>query len=143
MRPMFAPLLSLYSGDQKLTELKSLPKALAMREYPSIFYGRGVGIHATSPIKGFVLKEVLIPYFKINAENLRTGYLVISGKDGYHAVFSVSEVFNRNDQAEFMIYTLDKDEDGGRFKIFCPADFLSDRAIKSAEALYFETIIGK
>jgi hypothetical protein len=57
--------------------------------------------------------------------------LCLVGQDGYRCTLSYSELFNRNDQQEFLLITTAKNEDGGMFRTFPAADFFSDRAIKS------------
>jgi hypothetical protein len=140
MHPMFAPSISVNKAEQKLAEIGKLPKNLVDYIYPNIFYGRGMGIHKTTPFQGKLLKDVLKPNIDLSPEQFKTGFLAIGGKDGYHALFSVSEVFNRNDQTEVMIYTDGNKEDGGKFKVFVAADFFSDRAVKSVETIYFESV---
>jgi hypothetical protein len=49
---------------------------------------------------------------------------------------SFSELFNRNDQQEFLLIRTKPDEDGGLFRIFSAADFFSDRAIKSVSEIH-------
>jgi len=137
---MFSESFSVVGSDKKITEIKSLSPDLQKLTYPAVFYGRGKGIHGTTPFKGILLKELLEKYTGMDAENLKTGLFVIAGKDGYHAAFSFSEVMNRNDQAEFLVIPLEKDTDGGAFQVYPAADFFSDRAIKSVESIRFEKL---
>jgi hypothetical protein len=101
--------------------------------FNTIFYGRGKGIHSTSPFSGILLKDVLLDYYVSNRKNLREGIICISGEDGYRSAISFSELCNRNDQQEFLLVTTEPGEDGGLFRIFAAADFFSDRAIKSVK----------
>ncbi len=140
MKNMYAPAVKLVKGDQVVSDLEQLPDSLVTQTYPAIFYGHGMGFHSSKPFQGKLLKAVLKPYLPLSDEMLRQGYLVLNGKDGYHSVFSFSELFNRNDQAEMLIFPVDKDDKGGRFKVFPSADFFSDRAIKSLETIFIETL---
>lgn len=140
MKPLYTPAFSLQKGDSRLNETDNLPGNLVKYNFPAIFYGRGTGIHSITPFTGVLLKEILAQHFSININDLRKGLFIITGKDGYHAAFTFSEIMNRNDQAEFLVIPTEKDEDGGAFKIFPAADFFSDRAIKSVESIKYDMI---
>lgn len=60
----------------------------------------------------------------------------LRGLDGYRCVLSYSELFNRNDQEEFLLIRTKPDEDGGLFRVFAACDFFSDRAVKSLAGIY-------
>jgi hypothetical protein len=135
MKPLYSPTFAVLKGKIKLTEMEVLPDNLVKYDFPAIFYGRGTGIHSVTPFNGVLLKQILSQYFNVNVNDLCKGLFIIAGKDGYHAVFTYSEILNRNDQAEFLVIPTEKDEDGGAFKIFPAADFFSDRAIKSVEKI--------
>ncbi|NVO20199.1 MAG: hypothetical protein HXX13_10890 [Bacteroidetes bacterium] len=137
MKPMYAESFTVSDKSGKLKEFNSLSSQLTSYTYPDVFYGRGTGIHGTTPFTGVLLKDVLKDLVKVDAEYLEKGLIVIAAKDGYHAAYSFSEVMNRNDQAEFLVVPTEKNEDGGAFKIFPSADFFSDRAIKSVESILF------
>jgi hypothetical protein len=66
--------------------------------------------------------------------------ICIAGKDGYRSAISYSELFNRNDQQEFMLVKTGVQEDGGLFRIFAAADFFSDRAVKSVNEIHLDII---
>ena len=66
-----------------------------------------------------------------------TGLFFISVKDGYGMTVSFSELFNRNDQQEFLLIKTGPNEDGGLFRLFPGCDFFSDRAIKSLSEVHF------
>jgi hypothetical protein len=67
---------------------------------------------------------------------LKTGIICLAGKDGYRCAVSYSELFNRNDQQEFLLIRSEPTEDGGLYRIFAACDFFSDRAIKSVSEIY-------
>jgi len=140
MSPMYANELKIYNQNKQLISIKELPKNIQQITYHTIFYGRGRGIHSTTPFTGIPLKSFLQNFCKTSKENIKTGYFVCAGKDGYRAVLTYSELFNRNDQQEFLLFQTKKDEDGGLFSMFPAADFFSDRAIKSFSEIYFENI---
>lgn len=140
MSPIYAPEFLVFNGDKKAIFIKELPSGLCENTYPTIFYGRGKGIHSVTPFTGVKIKDVFGRYFPVNRENLRKGIFTIVGKDGYRAAFTFSEMMNRNDQAEFMLIDKGKDADGGRFSIFPAVDFFSDRAIKSISEIHFNLL---
>lgn len=135
MSPMYSGSFTISDESKQLANISSLPENLTKYTYPSVFYGRGRGIHGTTPFTGIMLKDLLSRYITVNETYLKTGFLVIAGKDGYHAVYSLSEIMNRNDQAEFLVTASEKDADGGAFMVYPAVDFFSDRAIKSVESI--------
>jgi hypothetical protein len=137
MKPMYAESFSISNQGRKVQEISKISDQLTSYTYPSVFYGRGTGIHGTTPFEGVLLKQVLKDLVQVSPENLQKGLLIIAAKDGYHAAFTLSEVMNRNDQAEFLVVPTSLNEDGGAFKIYPAADFFSDRAIKSVESIQF------
>jgi len=135
MSPMFSKSFIISDELKELAEVSSLPENLDKHTYPAVFYGRGRGIHGTTPFTGIMLKSLLSKYVTLNENNLKTGLFIIAGKDGYHATFSFSEVMNRNDQAEFLVIPAENEPDGGAFMVYPAVDFFSDRAIKSVESI--------
>ena len=106
------------------------------RTFPSAFYGRGKGFHGFQRFSGVPLAEALRSYVALDSETLRRGYLVAASIDGYRIAMSCRELFNRNDQAEFLLLDRGEGSDGGRFAIFPAADFFSDRALKAVSAIH-------
>jgi len=70
----------------------------------------------------------------LNEELAAKGYAVLVGDDGYRAVYSLSELFNRNDFQEVLLYD-QGNKDGGRFAVFASMDFFSDRAVKALKEI--------
>jgi hypothetical protein len=135
MSPMYSKEIKLFEGDKQLG-LISPVKEKEDITFNTIFYGRGRGIHSTSPFNGMLLSKVLGEYYSISRENLKVGMVCIAGHDGYRSAVSFSELFNRNDQQEFLLVRTEPDEDGGLFRVFAASDFFSDRAIKSVSEIY-------
>lgn len=131
LSPMYSGTINIFNGVDKAGEIVTAPSAEKNVTYNTTFYGRGRGIHSTSPFTGVMLKGLLLKYYPFTKENLKTGMMCFAGQDGYRCAVSYSELFNRNDQQEFLLITTPKDEDGGIFRMFPAADFFSDRAIKS------------
>ena len=140
MSPMFSESFTIFNGNSRIETMSKLPDPMNTYRFPAVFYGRGRGIHGTAPFDGVMLKQLLEKHFAVSREYIRKGFFVINGKDGYHGVFTYSEILNRNDQAEFLLVPLPANQDGGAFRIFAAADFFSDRAINSVESIKFELL---
>jgi len=138
LSPMFSESFKLTAEGGKEVVVKEIPKNLNMTTYHTIFYGRGKGIHSTTPFNGYELKQVLEPYYKLSKENIQGGLFVFAGLDGYRVVMTYAELFNRNDQAEFLLISDPNNKDGGCFKVFPACDFFSDRAVKALSEVRFE-----
>ena len=136
MSPMFSSTIDIFSSSKKIGQIETLPSNLNNVTFNAVFYGRGKGIHSTTPFKGVLLNDLLIKYYPFTKQNLQSGLLCIAGKDGYRSVISYSELFDRNDQQEFMLVRTKGNEDGGLYRVFAAADFFSDRAIKSVSEIH-------
>jgi hypothetical protein len=137
MSPMFSEGFSILTGNKEPVKVTEFESGLNLTTYNTIFYGRGRGIHSTTPFKGVLLKSMIEKYFPSTKESLRTGLFCFAGKDGYRMTVSFSELFNRNDQQEFLLVKTAPEEDGGLFRVFPGCDFFSDRAIKSLSEVHF------
>jgi len=137
---LYSERVTVHHTSGRETEITSLKEYAPSRKYPAIFYGRGRGFHGIRHFRGKLMKSVLENGADISRENLRTGYLVISAADGYHITMTFSELFNRNDQCDFLLIDGGEDSDGGRFLIYPAADFFSDRAVKAITDIYFRNI---
>lgn len=138
LSPMYSESFKLISEDGKEVVVKEISSSLKPVTYNAIFYGRGRGIHSTSPFTGYPLKELLMPYYKESKENLQRGLFVMAGLDGYRVAITYSELFNRNDQSDFLLTENTKDNEGGRFRVYPACDFFSDRAVKALTEVRFE-----
>ena len=119
--------------DAKSTQFEQLAKQIPHNKYLNVLYGHGMGYKGFGSYSGWWLSEVMAPYYKVSAKDLRTGMLSVEGLDGYRAAVSFSEVMNRNDQAEMILmYDGDKSGERGRegFSTYAGCDMLVDRAIK-------------
>jgi len=135
MSPMFSTDFKLFRDGKQLAVLSPKEEKENITFF-TIFYGRGRGIHSTSPFTGLLLKDLIGKYYTVNRSNLQSGILCLTGKDGYRCAVSYSELFNRNDQQEFLLHRSEPDEDGGLFRVFPACDFFSDRAIKSLSEIH-------
>jgi len=136
MSPMYSSGIDIYRSSQKIRHIEKLPEKLTNVTFNTIFYGRGKGIHSTTPFSGVMLKDLLLKDYPVNSYNIKSGIICIVGRDGYRTVVTYSEMFNRNDQQEFMLIKTETGEDGGLFRVFAASDFFSDRAIKSGSEIH-------
>ena len=138
LSPMYSDKIDLYSKGSHVGSLSDFPSGMEPVIYNTIFYGRGRGIHSTQPFTGVLLRDVLAASYPRSRENLMTTMMCIAAEDGYRCTVSYSELFNRNDQQEFLLVRTAGAEDGGLFRIFSAADFFSDRAIKSVKEIHLD-----
>jgi hypothetical protein len=130
MRPMYSDKFTLTVPGAPEILMKDIDFSNTVT-YNTVFYGRGMGIHSTSPFSGIFLKDVLAKHIPAGKDVLREGIMCVAARDGYRIAVSYSELFNRNDQQEFMMVKTEKDSDGGLYRVFPASDFFSDRAVKS------------
>jgi hypothetical protein len=136
LSPMFSKQVKLFSHGNQNGSIADYPPDPEMATYNTIFYGRGRGIHSTEPFTGLMLKDILARTYPVSRENLQKGIICIAAEDGYRCALTYSELFNRNDQQEFLLVKTVRGEDGGLFRIFPACDFFSDRAIKSVSEIH-------
>lgn len=131
-------------GELKIAGLAGVKGPLAIPlgarslTYETVFYGRGRGIHSTTPFTGPLLKDVLRPHYPLTKEVLRRGVLTFASRDGYRVAATYAEIFNRNDQQELLLIEDPTLPDGWRFRIFPAGDFFSDRSIKDVSEILIE-----
>ncbi len=137
MSPMYSPEMLIFRQNEPAARVSRVPEAVRNVTFNTIFYGRGKGIHSTSPFTGAPLKDVITGYIPITRKNIMTGLICVTGLDGYRCAISYSELLNRNDQQEFLLVRSGPGEDGGLFRMFAACDFFSDRAVKSISEIHF------
>jgi hypothetical protein len=135
LSPMYSTDFKLFGNNRQIAVISPVQEKENNTFY-TIFYGRGKGIHSTSPFTGLLLKDVIGKYYPVSRSSLQSGILCITGMDGYRCAVSYSELFNRNDQQEFLLHRSEPGEDGGLFRVFAACDFFSDRAIKSVSEIH-------
>jgi hypothetical protein len=133
---MYASEIKLFSTKLLVGKITSIPGNINNQTFNTVFYGRGKGIHSTSLFTGTQLKQLIQNYYPLNRENLQSGIFCLAGIDGYRCAVSYLELFNRNDQQEFLLVKTQPNENGGLFRIFAACDFFSDRAIKSVSEIH-------
>jgi hypothetical protein len=113
-----------------------LPEPSDNITYHTHFYGMGMGYHPTDRFSGKSLPALLKTEIDHTDKQSSAEALVcFTGIDGYRAIFSFSEIFNRADQL-FPILAISQTE-GGYYRMFHPADFYADRSVKSLKEIFF------
>lgn len=120
-------------GNDTLAKIQDIPASMASVTYRTVFYGRGKGIHSTTPFTGYPLERLLEPYVQTDASLLKHGLAIVIAADGYRCAFSISELFNRREPGSVLL--IPREGDGGRYSLYVPADFFSDRAIKAIKEI--------
>lgn len=138
LSPIYSEDITLLVNNMEKKKIKTIPADCKQVEYPYVFYGRGRGFHGIHDFKGYLLKDFLKDHFEFTKENLKKGVLVFAAKDAYRCVYTFAEIFNRNDQSEFLVFDKGKDKNRGRFSLFPTPDFYSDRALRSINTLHFD-----
>jgi hypothetical protein len=140
LSPLVSEKFDLFQGEKWIESISSMPKEFQHQTLHTIFYGKGRGIHSTQPFSGIYLKEYLGSRTTIDGAALKQGLVVIAGIDGYRSVYTLSEIVNRNDQAEILIVPCPEEKDGGKFRIFPSCDFFSDRAVKALSEIRIDRL---
>lgn len=136
--PLYSPTVDFYVENELIETISENPDTLQEKSLHTIFYGRGRGIHSTKPFVGVDLKEILLnTMVKRSQESLREGIVVVTADDGYRCVYTLSEIINRNDQADFLLVCSPEVTHKGIFRIFPSSDFFSDRAVKGVNGIYY------
>jgi len=121
----------LFDGKAVLKEAFDLPSNLKIRDYPSVFFGRGRGFHRITTFVGAPFADFLREYYDISRKDFAKSFFVVAAADGYRISISACELFNRNDFCDFLLTPKQENESGGKFALFPSPDYFSDRAVKS------------
>jgi hypothetical protein len=136
--PLYSKGIDVIMNNKHKTHIKPVDDKSTFTRYYSSFYGMGMGYHEAAFFEGPLLKNMLHDNFKpFDMEWNRHGLVCFASADGYRAVFSYSELFNRTDQVSPILAIPDNPENGGYYRIFHPAEFYADRSVKSVMEMYF------
>lgn len=138
IEPLYSKDIKIYQGVELLGEIgESDHEQYAQAHYSTCFYGMGMGYHpAADGFTGPSMEAMLQQMIQLNDPDLlRNGLVCFVGLDGYRAVYSLSELFNRNDQIA-PIFAVNTSE-GGLYRNFLSTDFYADRSVKSLQEVYF------
>ncbi len=136
--PMYSGAIAVLADQVFVGEIGLTSDSTQWLKYHTSFYGMGMGYHGAKYFEGPKLLNMMPGSFDpFDAYWNRIGLVCMVGADGYRAVFSYSELFNRADQV-FPILSIPTDTlDGGYYRMFHPIDFYADRSVKSLSEMYF------
>jgi hypothetical protein len=138
LEPMYSQEVQVLYNDKQIATIPMIEDEGAYTRYYSSFYGMGMGYHAAKYFQGPLLSKLLegsLDFF--DPEMNRHGLVCFAGLDGYRAIYSYSELFNRTDQVTPILAVPENPMDGGFYRIFHPAEFYADRSVKSLAEIYF------
>jgi hypothetical protein len=136
--PMYSPEVTVLMDEEYVQTILPDENQQNYTRYHSSFYGMGMGYHAAQYFQGPTLHKVMNEDFKpFDPEWNRHGLVCFASVDGYRAIYSYSELFNRTDQVFPILAVPDNPEDGGFYRIFHPSEFYADRSVKSVREMYF------
>ncbi len=136
--PMYSPEITVLMNEKHVQTILPDTDKDNYTRYHSSFYGMGMGYHAARYFQGPLLHKVMGDYLKpFDPEWNRNGLVCFASVDGYRAIYSYSELFNRTDQVFPILAVPDNPMDGGFYRIFHPAEFYADRSVKSVKEMYF------
>ncbi len=119
--------LNLLIDGKSVAEFVRLPADLTVVTYPSTLYGQGKGFLGNPDLTGVPLAMLLGRHIPVSEKSLAAGLVAFIAADGYRAVFSLSELVNRNDHQEALLMS----DVGGTpgFSMYASGDFYFDRAV--------------
>lgn len=138
LEPMYSREIQVLHNDKEILTIQEVEDEGAYTRYYSSFYGMGMGYHEAKYFQGPLLSKLLegsIDFF--DPEMNRHALVCFAGLDGYRAIYSYSELFNRTDQVTPILAVPENPKDGGFYRIFHPAEFYADRSVKSLAEIYF------
>lgn len=138
LNPVFSEGVNLVMDNKTFMEIPPITDKTKIIRYHSTFYGMGMGFHDTRYFDGISLTALLQEKMNLfDREWIKNGLVCFASVDGYRAVFSYSELFNRQDQTSPMLCIPENPENGGYYRIFLPSDFFADRSVKAVKEMYF------
>ncbi len=133
-KDVYAPEIRMVNGSNSVI-IREINSSVEKRTYSNVGYGHGMGFKGVEDVKGFVLKDVIRLQAKLTPDAYRDGVAVMSARDGYRCVFSLSEIMNRNDNLDFLLLDRKDVPAEGRYVLFATPDFFVDRNIKAIEKI--------
>lgn len=124
----YAPEFTLVRGEKK-TAVKNAGKA-EKRSFSGAGYGHGTGFKGLKNGEGFLFKEILARAGAVPQDSGDT-LVVVSAGDAYRAAFSLAEIINRGDNADFLVEDRGTGAKDGRFSLVAVPDFFVDRNVRS------------
>ena len=80
LSPLYSPKINIISNSKLIGVIDKLPVKIKEETFNTIFYGRGKGIHSTTPFTGILLKDLLQGFILSNFQGKSAvGYIVYCG----------------------------------------------------------------
>jgi hypothetical protein len=136
--PGFKIIPHMGTGEVTITEIRN---SVGKRTYFDIGYGHGMGFKGAQEISGYLIKDIIAdsanPKWNLESERSRVmrWIAVVSAKDGYRSVFSLSEIMNRADGRDVLLVDQKDSSGNGRYLIYPSGDFFADRDVKAVEKI--------
>lgn len=138
LKPLYSDQVTVVKGEVQLLQIETPYESNRLTTYESSFFGMGMGNHPADPFEGPQLRTLINEKVDLrDPMQIQKGLVCFAGLDGYRAVYSFSELFNRNDQMHPILDITPTPDEGGYYRIFHPADFFADRSVKSLQEIYF------
>lgn len=135
--PLYSPEIKVLLEDKELHTITPQNITAGNLTYYSNFYGMGMGYHHADNFTGPALPEVLEGVLEpFDARLNRNALVCFASVDGYRAIYSYSELFNRADQAAPLLAITPDQNDGGYYRNFLPGDYYADRSVKALKEMY-------
>lgn len=124
---VYAPDFMLVYGEKRIV-VKEAGKA-ERRSFTAAGYGHGTGFKGLKREEGFLFKEILA-LAGVAPQDSGDKLVVVSAGDAYRAAFSLAEIINRGDNADFLVSDKGEEKDG-RFALLAAPDFFVDRNVRA------------
>lgn len=136
--PLYSTEINVVKNNENIMKIEPVEDKSNFTRYHSSFYGMGMGYHEAAFFEGPLLKNTIRDNFNFFDKDWnRHGLVCFAAADGYRAIYSYSELFNRTDQVFPILAVPENPEDGGFYRIFHPSEFYADRSVKSVREMYF------
>jgi len=116
-------------------EFGSLPNIIERLTCRTTLYGQGKGYLGSPTITGVPLSAFLAGKIPFSSEALREGLAAFIAFDGYRAVFSLSELVNRNDFRDILLIEGKGSRSSASFSLFPAGDFFTDRSVNEIKEI--------
>lgn len=140
LSPLNSESVNVVLNNQKILEILPDTANNFHQTYYSCFYGMGMGYHHAKLFSGPTLNHKLAGVINPTSKEWnKNGLVCFAGADGYRAIYSFSELFNRTDQVSPILAVSEDTSDWGFYRIFSPSEFYADRSVKALAEIYLFT----
>lgn len=125
--------ISLFVDGKEIGQIEEISSGNNFKNIEVVDYGHGMGFKGIQTIEGAPLKFEIAKILNENelSPNLQNRLVIISAKDSYRVVYSLSEIMNRNNGDEFLLIEKEDDPKAGKFRLYSLPDFFVDRCVRS------------